>query len=67
MGTGASDVAGGADARPTDSAIEHLGDIEKDLKTAKVKFDELMSKVIADFNKQWAGKLKAITAAKVAM
>jgi hypothetical protein len=67
VGTGASDVAGGADARPTDSAIEHLGDIEKDLKTAKVKFDELMSKVIADFNKQWAGKLKAITAAKVAM
>jgi len=67
VGTGAGDVAGGADHRPTDAAVQVLGDIEQDLKTAKAKFAELMTKTIADFNKQWAGKLKPITDAKIAM
>ena len=67
VGTGAGDVAGGADHRPTDAAVQVLGDIEQDLKTAKAKFAELMTKTIANFNKQWAGKLKPITDAKIAM
>jgi len=42
VGTGAGDVAGGADYRPTDTQVQVLGDIERDLAAAKVAFDALM-------------------------
>ncbi|MBM4195417.1 MAG: hypothetical protein FJ202_13720, partial [Gemmatimonadetes bacterium] len=67
VGTGAGDVAGGADTKPTASALEHITQIEADLKNAKLKFDDLMARVIPDFNKQWAGKIRAIADRTAAM
>ncbi len=67
IGTGAGDVAGGADFKPTDASLDHLAGIEKDLKAATSDFKKLMDKTIADFNRLWAGKLKPITDAKIAM
>lgn len=67
VGTGAGDVAGGANYRPTDASMTTLSDIEKDLKDTTAKFADLMAKIIPDFNKQWAGKLAPITDKKVAM
>ena len=67
IGTGAGDVAGGADFKPTDASLDHLAGIEKDLKAATSDFKKLIDKTIADFNRLWAGKLKPITDAKIAM
>ena len=66
IGTGGGDVAGGADHRPTDAALQLTSDIEKDIKNAKAKVSDL-DKIIAEFNKQWAGKLKPIGVPKAAM
>jgi photosystem II stability/assembly factor-like uncharacterized protein len=66
IGTGGGDVAGGADHRPTDAALQLTSDIEKDIKNAKAKVADL-DKIIAEFNKQWAGKLKPIGVPKAAM
>ncbi len=67
IGTGAGDVAGGADTRPTETSLQTLSELDADLRTARLKFDELMTKIIPDFNRQWAGKLRPITDARVAM
>ncbi|MEA3245357.1 MAG: hypothetical protein U9Q74_04315, partial [Gemmatimonadota bacterium] len=67
VGTGASDVAGGAEYRPTNASLQTLTELDKDLKDAKKKFDDLMAKVIPDFNRQWAGKLAPISDKKTAM
>lgn len=61
IGTGAGDVAGGADTRPTDAALEHLGELEQDLRVAKARFDELVNRIIPEFNRRWAGKIRPIT------
>ena len=61
VGTGASDVAGGAEYRPTDASMAVLGEIEKDLTAAKTQFAAFLSKDLADFNKAMAGKLPPIT------
>ena len=61
VGTGAGDVAGGADFRPTDASMETLAEQEKILAGAKAEFDLLITRVIPDFNRQMAGKLPAIT------
>src|SRR5581483_3157049 len=67
VGTGASDVAGGADYRPTNASMQTLAELERDLKEAKAKFDNLMTKVVPDFNRQWAARLAPITDRKAAM
>jgi photosystem II stability/assembly factor-like uncharacterized protein len=67
VGTGASDVAGGAEYRPTAASLQTLGELETDLKAATAKFSELVSKVIPDFNRQWAGKIRPITDRVAAM
>jgi photosystem II stability/assembly factor-like uncharacterized protein len=60
VGTGASDMAGGADFRPTDASMQTLSDIEKDLNAAKVAFDRLQADVRA-FNESMRGKVAPIT------
>ena len=40
LGTGAGDVAGGADFAPTESALAWLSDIEKDLDAAKARVQD---------------------------
>ncbi|HXT16449.1 MAG TPA: hypothetical protein VN706_12505 [Gemmatimonadaceae bacterium] len=61
ISTGAGDVAGGADYAPTDASIAWLGDIEKQLATAKTAYRSLVDGDLAAFNKQMEGKLPAIT------
>jgi photosystem II stability/assembly factor-like uncharacterized protein len=61
VGTGASDVAGGAEYRPTDASMGVLAEIERDLGAAKVAFATFMDKDLAAFNKTMAGRLPPIT------
>jgi photosystem II stability/assembly factor-like uncharacterized protein len=56
VGTGAGDVAGGADHRPTDSSLAVLDMIEKDLAAAKVAFANLMDKELPAFNRALGAK-----------
>ena len=60
IGTGASDMAGGADFRPTDATLATLTEIEKDLSAAKVAFDRLMSTDVKAFNEMMAGRVQVI-------
>jgi len=61
VGTGAGDVAGGADARPTDTSLEILAAIEKDLDEAKAEFTKVMTEDVPAFNKAMSGKVTALT------
>jgi hypothetical protein len=61
VGTGAGDVAGGADDPPTESALAWLGDIETDLDSAKSAYKSLIDSDLAAFNKSMSGRLPAIT------
>jgi len=56
VGTGAGDVAGAADSRPTDASVAVLEMIERDLAAAKVAFANLMEKELPAFNRAMAGK-----------
>jgi len=51
VGTGAGDVQGGADYRPTDASLEVLAMIEKDLASAKADFTTLIDKDVPAFNR----------------
>jgi photosystem II stability/assembly factor-like uncharacterized protein len=61
VGSGAGDVAGGADYRPTDASVAVLRQIEGDLAAAKAAFTTLMEKDVPAFNKAMRGKLPPIT------
>jgi photosystem II stability/assembly factor-like uncharacterized protein len=61
VGNGAGDVAGGADYAPTESAISWLGDIEKELDSARSNYKRLVEGDLASFNKQMEGKIPVIT------
>jgi hypothetical protein len=60
VGTGAGDVQGGADYRPTDASLATLADIEKDLVAAKAAFSKLLDSDVKAFNESMAGKAKVI-------
>jgi hypothetical protein len=60
VGSGAGDVAGGAEYRPTDASVAWLGDIEKDLATARVAFKKLLETDVKAFNEAMAGKVQVI-------
>jgi hypothetical protein len=51
VGTGAGDVAGGADYGPTDTARGLLEMIEKDLAAAKAEYSALMDREVPVFNR----------------
>jgi photosystem II stability/assembly factor-like uncharacterized protein len=59
VGTGAGDIAGGADFRPTDASLQILDGIEKDLEAAKAAFNNVMEKEVPALNAALAGKLPA--------
>jgi photosystem II stability/assembly factor-like uncharacterized protein len=61
VGTGAGDVAGGADYRPTDAQMETLSQIEKDLARAKQDYREFMDRTIDTYNKSAPGRMAPIT------
>jgi photosystem II stability/assembly factor-like uncharacterized protein len=60
VGTGAGDVAGGADYRPTDAQVAVLAEIEKDLAAAKAAFTKLLETDVKAFNELMAGKIQVI-------
>jgi photosystem II stability/assembly factor-like uncharacterized protein len=51
VGTGAGDVAGGADQRPTDASLQILDAIENDLAAAKSAFADVLAKDVPAFNR----------------
>jgi hypothetical protein len=61
VGNGAGDVAGGSDYAPTDASLEWLGNLEKDLTSAKGAYKSLVDSDLAAFNKSMEGKIPAIT------
>lgn len=60
VGTGAGDVQGGADYRPTDASLATLAQLEKELRSAKIAFNKLMATDVKAFNESMAGKAKPI-------
>jgi hypothetical protein len=60
VGSGAGDVAGGAEYRPTDASLATLADIEKDLAAAKAAYVRLMNTDVPEFNRTMQGKIAAI-------
>ena len=61
VGTGAGDVAGGADSKPTDTSLEVLAQIEADLNEAKAEYTKVMTEDVPAFNKAMSGKVSALT------
>jgi len=55
IGSGAGDVAGGADFRPTDASLEILAMLEKELAAAQRAFNTVMEKDVPAFNRAHAG------------
>ena len=60
VGQGASDEAGSIDYKPTDTQMQVLDVIEKELAAAKAGFEKLQATDIPAFNKAMAGKVPAI-------
>ena len=56
VGSGAGDVAGGAEFRPTDASLQVLAGIEADLDRAKVAFRQFNEKDLATLNQLMATK-----------
>jgi len=60
VGMGASDEAGSIDYRPTDTQLQVLEVIEKDLGAARSAFENLEKNVLPGFNKTMSGRAAAI-------
>lgn len=60
IGSGAGDVAGGADWRPTDASMQTLKELEADLARAKAAFQVLLDKELPAFNAKMSALLKPI-------
>ena len=60
VGQGASDEAGSIDYKPTDTQMQVLDAIEKELASAKAGFDKLQATDLPAFNKAMAGKVAEI-------
>ncbi len=56
VGTGAGDVAGGADYAPTDTDVKLTAMLEKELAAATSDYDSLMNKEVPAFNRVLAGQ-----------
>ena len=63
VNSGAGDVAGGADNRPTDASIGVLDGLSKELNAAKAAYREVLDRDVAAYNRAAAGRgLRAIAA-----
>jgi photosystem II stability/assembly factor-like uncharacterized protein len=56
VGPGAGDVAGGADFRPTDTSLQLLDILEKQLASAKAEYEALLARDLGEFNRALAEK-----------
>jgi len=61
VGTGAGDVAGGADHRPTDASMQVLDQIEQKLDAATTAYQDLVNRALPAFNRTMSGKIPALT------
>ncbi|HUQ81854.1 MAG TPA: hypothetical protein VM076_11970 [Gemmatimonadaceae bacterium] len=61
VGTGAGDVAGGADSRPTDASLAVLAMLEKELAAAKAAYDRVMREDVPAYNASASGKVMPIS------
>jgi len=55
VGTGAGDVAGGAEYRPTDASMQTLAELEQQLGAARTDFQRFMSEAVPAFNRRFGG------------
>jgi len=60
LGLGASDVAGGADHRPTAASMEWLRNIEGELEAGAQAFEAAVDEAVPAFNREWEGRLPPI-------
>jgi hypothetical protein len=56
VGTGAGDVAGGADFRPTEADLEIFDGIDKELKAVEVDYHGIVEKDLTAFNHSLADR-----------
>jgi hypothetical protein len=61
VGPGAGDVAGGADFPPTDTSVNVMETIEKDLSAVKADYRSLMDREIPAFNRAIGGAMTPLT------
>ncbi len=61
VGTGAADVAGGADFRPTDASLTTLARLEREAAGATAAFAKVIATDLPAFNQRMAGKIPALT------
>jgi photosystem II stability/assembly factor-like uncharacterized protein len=61
VGPGAGDVAGGADFPPTDTSVNVLETVEKDLNAAKSDYKTLMERDVPAFNRAIGGTMTPLT------
>jgi photosystem II stability/assembly factor-like uncharacterized protein len=61
IGTGAGDVAGGADYKPTASSLATLASIEKSLTAAKSAYSTVLNNDVAAFNRTMKGRVGEIS------
>jgi photosystem II stability/assembly factor-like uncharacterized protein len=57
---GAGDVQGGAEYRPTDAAMEWLGNIEAELAAGAEAFESIIREAVPAFNRRWEGTIPEI-------
>jgi hypothetical protein len=60
IGTGAGDVAGGAEFKPTDAQMQTLQQIEQDLSKAKTDYRAFMDRTLDEYNRSAAGRLAPV-------
>ena len=61
VGPGAGDVAGGADFPPTDTSVNMMETIEKDLNAAKADYTTLMERDVPAFNRAIGNAITPLT------
>jgi hypothetical protein len=61
VGPGAGDVAGGSDFPPTDTSVNVMETVEKDLNAAKADYKRLMDQEVPAFNRAIGGVVTPLT------
>ena len=65
VGPGAGDVSGGADFPPTDTSVDVMETIEKDLNAAKADYKTLMDRDVPAFNRAIGGAMTPLTGGRI--
>jgi len=60
VGTGAGDVAGGAEFRPTDASLQTLGELERELAGARLAYQKLLETDVKAFNELMGARMRVI-------